>query len=133
MTLLVGSVLFLIVVFPLGYAWHLVVFKSRFEAMGYLGRDQPVIALGIAAMAIQAVATAVLFSLLTVQLPVIPAAATAVGLLTVVIWSVQVFAHAAKFKVEVLPFLWLETAYFVVQFVLVFALYALAFTLLSPR
>jgi hypothetical protein len=93
----------------------------------------PVIALGIAAMAIQAVATAVLFSLLTVQLPVIPAAATAVGLLTVVIWSVQVFAHAAKFKVEVLPFLWLETAYFVVQFVLVFALYALAFTLLSPR
>jgi hypothetical protein len=132
MTLLVGSVLFLLVVFPLGYAWHLVLFKERFEAMGYLGRDQPIIGLGLAAMAIQALATALLFWLLVGQWQTIPAAAIAVGLLTAVIWSVQVFAHAAKFNVEVVPFLRLETAYFGVQFVLVFALYAVAFSLLSP-
>jgi hypothetical protein len=132
MTLLIGSVLFLLVVFPLGYTWHLVLFKARFEAMDYLGRDQPIIGLGLAAMVIQAIAMALLFSLLVGQWQAIPAAAIAVGLLTAVTWSVQVLAHAAKFNVEVMPFLWLETAYFGVQFVLVFVVYAVAFSLLPP-
>ena len=108
MVVITGTVLYLLVVFPLGFVWHLLLFKRQFDKMGYLGRKFPIISLGVAAMAVQAVVTAILFDILRSQFPVATAAALAVGFLTLTIWSVQVFAHAAKFDVDVAAFVTLR-------------------------
>lgn len=110
---------YMVAVFPLAYWWHLVLFRERLEAIGYLGRDEPIVPLGFVAIAVQGLLLAALSQLVgdsgapfrDALLVTVPFIAT--------IWTAQVLAHAAKFEVEIGPFLAIETGYFVFQAVLV--------------
>ena len=44
---------YMLVTFPLGFTWHLILFKEQYEAFGVYSRPQPIIPLGILSMLVQ--------------------------------------------------------------------------------
>ena len=44
---------YMLVTFPLGFVWHLILFKDQYEAFGVYSRPHPIIPLGILSMLIQ--------------------------------------------------------------------------------
>ncbi len=117
---LLGAVSYLLVVFPVAYIWHLVVFKSIYDELGYFSREEPIIALGFLAITVQGL-------LLSYLYPFFQRGGSAVkdglrfGFLTgIFLWSTQVVAAAAKHEIEPLPtWIAIETTYVIVQFSLV--------------
>lgn len=118
----VGDVLaYMVAVFPLAYAWHLLLFRERLEAIGYLGRDEPAVTLGFLAIVTQGVLLAVLMRLVGDSGAPFRDALVVTVPFVATIWTAQVLAHAAKFEVETGQFLAIETGYFVIQAALVVA------------
>lgn len=119
---------YLVPTFPLGYFWHLVVFADRYHALA-MYRDDVIIPFGLVSMAIQALAFAWAFPRLfgarderwgrgAVKFALVFGALA---------WSFAVLPVAAKYRMSsVAEFLWLETAFTVVQFAIVAPLIALA-------
>lgn len=56
-----GTLAYLVAVFPLAYAWHLVVFKELYDSIGYITRDEPIIALGFGAILFQGAISPICF------------------------------------------------------------------------
>ncbi len=46
MRILAGTIGYLLIVFPLAYVWHLVLFKETYEKLGYFSREEPIIPFG---------------------------------------------------------------------------------------
>ena len=106
--------------FPLAIAWHLVVFKRAYDELGYISREEPIIAFDFLAMAVQGI-------LLAWAYPFFyrgghPAkAGLKFGLVTgTFLWSSHVIATAAKHQMSSIPaFVAIETVYLAIQFALV--------------
>lgn len=115
----------MVVTFPLAYTWHLVVFERLYAGLGYFGQE-PIIALGFAAILLQGVLLASLYPRVVGDRPSV-AAGVRFGLIAgAFLWTSQVLAHTAKHHVASIPlFLGIETAYFLVQFLLVGLAYGL--------
>lgn len=119
---------YLLPTFPLGYAWHLVTFKAQYDRLAML-REDVIIPFGLASMAIQAVFFAWAYPRLfgTRRDAWIGGAARFAGVFGVLAWSFGVLPVAAKYRMaSVTDFLLLETAFTVVQFLVVAPLIALA-------
>lgn len=119
---------YLLPTFPLGYAWHLKVFREPYERLG-IYRPQVIIPFGLASMIIQAALFAWLYPRVVStgrdewMMSGLKFGA-AVGLLA---WSFTTLPVAAKYKMtSVKSFLILETAFTVAQFAVVAPLIALA-------
>jgi hypothetical protein len=123
-----GFAAYVLPTFPIAFVWHLVLFEQKYHALK-IYRDEPAIAFGLASMIIQGAIFSWLFPKVFVQ------ASRSVlrdgllyglgaGLLS---WSFTTLAVAAKnVMVSVPDYVLLETAFTILQFVVVGPLIALA-------
>ncbi len=54
-TLTLSALTYLLLTFPFAYVWHLVVFRSFYDRLGYFGDEEPILALGFLTIAVQGV------------------------------------------------------------------------------
>lgn len=120
---------YLLPTFPLGYFWHLVTFADHYHQLA-MYRDDVIIPFGLTSMAIQAL----LFAWAYPRLFGTNGAQWLRGALGFGIffgalaWSFAVLPVAAKYRMSsVQDFLMLETAFTVLQFLIVSPLIALAY------
>jgi len=123
-----GFAAYVLPTFPIAFVWHLVLFEQKYHALR-IYRDEPVIAFGLASMVIQGA----VFSWLFPRVFTRPSGSVlregllyglGAGLLS---WSFTTLAVAAKNLMTSVPdYLLLETAFTVLQFVVVGPLIALA-------
>ena len=124
---LLAMLAYIVPTFPLGYVWHLVAFKDRYDAL-QVYRDDIVIPFGLLSMLVQSIAWAYLYSRLFAGEPVLRGAAKFAALAAPIAWSFMVVAVAAKHHMaSVAGFVWIETAFIAVQYLVVSPLIALAF------
>ncbi len=125
---LLGVLAYIIPTFPLGYVWHLVAFKEYYDSL-QIYRADIVIPFGLASMAIQGVAWAFIYSRLFAGESVLRGALKFAGLATPLAWSFLVLVVAAKHHMtSVTGFVLIETAFTIVQYIVVSPLIALAFS-----
>ena len=111
------------VTMSVAYPWHMLLFHEQYAAMGAFTRAEPILPLGMTAVLVQGVVFAYLFPLYLrhrgAGRPV--RRGMEFGLLFgSTVYSVMVFATAAKFEIEpVARFLALGTAFQLLQFLLV--------------
>ena len=118
--------------FPLGYAWHLVTFKSYYESL-QIYRDDIVIPFGLLSMLVQSIVWAHLYSRLFAGEPVWRGAVKFGALAAPLAWSFMVIAVGAKHHMaSVSGFVVIETAFIAAQYAIVSPLIALAFSRKDP-
>jgi hypothetical protein len=115
----VGALGFLAITFPLAYTWHLVVFAATYDRLGYISREEPIIAFGFAAILIQGVLLAIAFPYLRGSSSVAAGAIRFFAVMGVYHWSTHVVAEAAKHDLAPLG-IWfaMESIYLAIQFAL---------------
>jgi hypothetical protein len=131
--ILFGALAYILPTFPLGYVWHLVMFKSYYDALEVY-RDDVVIPFGLVSMLIQGVAWAFIYSRLFAGESVLRGAIKFAGLAAPLAWSFFVLAVAAKHRMaSVSGFVLIETAFVLVQYAVVSPLIALALSARPER
>jgi len=124
-----GMAAYLIPTFPIAFVWHLVLFEPQYHAL-HIYRDDPIIPFGLASMIIQSVVFSWAFPRLftgTRSLVLRDGLlyGTGAGILS---WSFTTLAVAAKQPMSsISDFVVLETAFTVLQFLIVGPLIALAY------
>ena len=123
-----GVAAYLVPSFPIAFVWHLVLFEQKYHALG-IYRDDPIIPFGLASMAIQSVIFSWVFprvfagnrgSILRDGLLY----GLGAGLLS---WSFTTLGVAAKHPMaSISDYVVLETAFTILQFLIVGPLIALA-------
>ena len=124
-----ASAAYLLPTFPLGYLWHLVTFREQYDRLD-MYREQVIIPFGLLSMVIQAVLFAWAYPRLfsTRRGEWIGSAARFAGVFALLAWSFAVVPVAAKYRMaSMADFLVLETAFTIVQFLVVSPLIALAY------
>ena len=119
---------YLLPTFPLGYVWHLKVFREQYERLG-LYREQVIIPFGLSSMFVQAALFAWLYPRIAgTGHDEWMAGALKFGLVTgILAWSYMTLPIAAKYRMtSVRSFMMLESAFTLVQFAIVAPLIALA-------
>jgi hypothetical protein len=123
-----GFAAYLVPTFPIAFVWHLVLFEQKYHALR-IYRDEPVITFGLASMIIQGAIFSWLFPRVFTRsngsfLKDGLLYGLGAGLLS---WSFTTLAVAAKnVMVSVPDYVLLETAFTILQFVVVGPLIALA-------
>jgi hypothetical protein len=129
MRLVLGVCAYLIPTFALGFVWHLVLFEPNYAALA-MYRSDIIIPLGFLSMLIQAVILAWIYQqLFAPRNGTLMSRALRYGALGAVLsWSFTTLAVAAKNIMTSVPdYLLIETAFTVVQWIMVGPLTALAF------
>lgn len=122
-----AALAYIVPTFPLGYLWHLVIFKRYYDAL-LVYRPDMIIPLGVASMIIQGVIWAYLYSRLFAGEPVLRGALKFAALAFPLAWSFLVLPIGAKhLMADVTGFVVIETAFIAVQYLVVSPLIALAF------
>jgi len=119
---------YLLPTFPLGYVWHLVLFRERYERLG-LYRAQVIIPFGLGSMLLQGALFAWLYPrVFSTGRDVWMASSVRFGVVFgLLAWSFTTLPVAAKYKMSsIRSFMLLESAFTVLQFLLVAPLIALA-------
>jgi hypothetical protein len=114
---------YFVVTMATAYPWHMVLFHDKYVAMGAFTRPEPVMPFGITAILLQAVVFSWFYPLFLRHVGGGNPAMRGIqfGLfMGLTVWSVMVFATAAKFVIEPkLDFLLYGTVFQFIQFVLV--------------
>ena len=129
MRLILGVLAYLIPTFALGFVWHLVLFERNYAALA-LYRSDIIIPFGFLSMLIQAGIFALIYQhLFARRSGTLMSRALLYGALGAVLsWSFTTLAVAAKNIMASVPdYLLIETAFTVVQWIMVGPLTALAF------
>ena len=114
---LIGTLAYLALTFPLAVVWHMVVFKGTYELIGYFGRSEPRFLYGFLSILIQGGVLSCLFPVLSRGDYSIQAGLRFAAILGVFHWTVHVLAYAAKGDLQRLGwFIPLETVYLGLQF-----------------
>lgn len=119
---------YLVPTFPLGYFWHLVTFQEQYERL-QLYRDEVIIPFGLLSMAVQAAVFAWAYPKLfsTRHADWLKSAVGFALVFGLLAWSFSTTPVAAKYRMSsVSDFMALESAFTVLQFVIVAPLVALA-------
>jgi hypothetical protein len=125
---LLAILAYVIPTFPLGYLWHLTVFKDYYHELAVF-RTDIIIPFGIASMVIQGIVWAFIYSRLFTEERVIAGTAKFAALAFPVAWSFLVLVPAAKMHMaSVQGFVQIETAFTAIQYLVVSPLIALAFS-----
>lgn len=120
---------YLIPTFPLGYFWHLVLFKEHYHAL-QLYRDEVIVPLGLTTMIIQSLLFSWLYPRLcaTHRAAWLRGAAKFFAVFSVLSWSFTTLPVAAKYRMaSISGFLALETSFTLVHFLVVSVFIALAY------
>lgn len=115
--IILGTLGYAVITFPLAYFWHLVFFKTTYENLGYFSREEPIIVFGFFSILIQGVLLAVIYPYLCKGKSFFAGAFTLFAVMGGYHWTMHVLAAAAKHQIEPLS-TWfaLETAYLAIQF-----------------
>lgn len=125
---LLGVLAYVVPTFPLGYAWHLVLFGDYYRAL-QIYRDELIIPFGVISMIIQGLVWSWLYSRLFAQEKLLAGACKFAALAFPLAWTYLVLVVAAKHHMASVPgFMLIETAFTGVQFLIVSPLLALAFS-----
>lgn len=112
--------------FPLGYFWHLSIFADRYHQLA-MYRDEVIIPLGLASMVVQALIYAWTYPRLFGDRDWRTGALRFGLVFGLLAWSLVVLPVAAKYRMSsVSDFVWLETAFTVLQYLIVSPLIAWA-------
>lgn len=123
-----SALAYLVPTFPLGYFWHLSVFADRYHGLA-MYRDEVIIPLGLASMVLQALLYAWVYPRLFGGREWRMGALRFGLVFGVLAWSLTVLPVAAKYRMASVPeFLALETAFTVLQYLIVSPLIAWAST-----
>lgn len=115
--IIAGTLAYLIVTFPLAYVWHLVLFQQTYDDLGYIDRDQPIIAFGFAAILLQGIILAIVYPKLCAGMSLVRGTVLFALLMGGYHWTTHVLAEAAKHEISPLStWFLLETVYLVLQF-----------------
>ncbi|MBL8913873.1 MAG: hypothetical protein JNM17_24430 [Archangium sp.] len=122
-----GFLAYLLPTFPLGYVWHLVVFKTTYEQLE-LFRDDVIIPFGLLSMTIQGLLFSWLFPRVTASAASpVQGAVRFFALASVLAWSFTTLPVAAKYRMaSVSGFMAIETGFTLAQYAIVVPLLALA-------
>ena len=113
--------------FPLGYIWHLVTFKSYYDAL-QVYRPDVIIPFGILSMVLQGCVWAYLYQRLFAGEPIVRGAAKFMAIALPLAWSYFVIAVSAKHHMaSVSGFVLIETAFVIVHYLIVSPLIAWSF------
>ena len=114
--ILLGAAGYIVIVFPLALAWHLGLFKEKYQAFGYF-EGEPNVQLGLATIIIQGVALALIYPLFHTGSAGFVRAFQFAGLMGLFFWTSHVLALVAKQNVpNATGFILMETGYLIVQF-----------------
>lgn len=119
---------YLLPTFPLGYFWHLKTFRSRYERLAVY-RESMIIPMGLSSMILQALLFAWLYPHVfsTAREAWLTSALQFAAVFGVLAWTFAALPAAAKYRMtSVREFLTLETAFTLLQFLIVSPLIALA-------
>lgn len=126
--LLLAALAYIIPTFPLGYFWHLEIFRHTYASLAVY-RPDLIIALGVVAMLVQGPIWAYLYWRLFRHETVVVGALKFAAIAMPLAWSFMVVAVAAKHHMSsVSGFLTIESAFIAVQYLVVSPLIALAFS-----
>jgi hypothetical protein len=124
---LLAALAYIIPTFPLGYFWHLTIFRDTYAALSVY-RPDILIPLGVASMLIQGLIWAYVYWRLFSRETVVVGALKFAALAMPLAWSFLVVAVSAKHHMSsVSGFLLIESAFIAVQYLVVSPLIALAF------
>jgi hypothetical protein len=124
---ILGALAYIIPTFPLGYFWHLTMFASSYKSLNVY-RDELIIPLGLASMAIQGIVWSLLYERLFAGEPVVRGAAKFAAIAFPIAWSFMVLAVGAKHHMSsVGGYLVIETAFLVVQYAVTSPLIAVVY------
>ncbi len=117
--IVLGTIGYLVITFPLAYVWHLVLFEQTYMQLGYFSRDEPIIAFGFGAILLQGILLAFIYPYLCRGKSYVAGALTLALVMGSYHWTMHVLAAAAKHSIAPLT-TWfaLETTYLAIQFVL---------------
>ena len=105
------------------YPWHILLFHDQYMAMGAFTRGEPIMPLGMAAVIVQGIVFAYFYPLFLAHKGGGSSLKRGIQfslLMGLTVYTVMVFATAAKFKIEPLSqFLFYGTAFQLLQFVVV--------------
>lgn len=126
MRFLLGLLAYLIPSFPIGYLWHLSIFKQRYAEL-QVYRTDVLIPLGLLSMFMQGAAWSFLYARLFSGQGVMRGAARFFALAAPMAWSFLVLPVAAKHQMSsVAGYMQLETGFVLVHYLVVSPLIALA-------
>lgn len=114
--ILLATVTYIVIVFPLALGWHVGLFKEKYEAFGYFA-GEPNIPVGLATIVIQGAALALIYPLFHRGSAGFIRAFQFAALMGLFFWTSHVLALVAKQNVpNAGGFIMMETAYLVFQF-----------------
>jgi len=114
--LILGTTAYTICTFSLAVGWHVLLFKERYESFGYFERE-PDFLLGLLTIVLQGVLLSTLFPMLKTEGTSFRRGIKFALITGAFFWTSHVLAFVAKQKVpEVSAFIWMETAYLLLQF-----------------
>lgn len=115
--IVVGTLAYLGITFPLAFVWHLVLFKPTYERLGYFSRDEPIIAFGFLAILLQGAILSFIYPRQCRGKTILAGAGTLALVMGGYHWTTHVLAEAAKHPIEPLTtWFGLETTYLAIQF-----------------
>lgn len=117
---LLFTLAYFVITMAWAYPWHMVWFHDLYQSWGAFTRDEPIMALGIAAILIQGLVIGFLYPSFRMNAHPILRGITFSLLMGLMVYTAMGFATAAKFRIEpVSGFLLYHTAFQAIQFVLV--------------
>ncbi len=117
-TIILGALAYILPSMPLGYFWHLTVFKKQYDKWQYFpaGRSVP---LAFIAMVIQGTILSVTYAILPVEHASIANIFIFASIMGIFFWSRVVVPSMAQYPTTRKPgFFFLETAYLIAQYAL---------------
>ena len=118
MQILLGTLAYIIVTFPLAVLWHMKIFRTKYMAWEYFGKDvKPM--LGFSSMLVQGVVLSYGYSVLNVARGSLLSGIYYSLVMGLFLWSVHVLATMGKSsKVRHFKFFAMETVYLAIQFLI---------------
>ncbi len=115
-TVLLGTLAYTLITFPLAVVWHVVVFEDKYRAFGYFN-GEPSFTLGLLTIAIQGFMLSFLYPYFNFSGNGITKGIKYSLLIGLFFWSSHVLAFVAKQVVEnSLSFIFMESFYLLIQF-----------------
>ena len=114
--LILGTTAYTICTFSLAVGWHVLLFNERYESFGYF-EGEPDFLLGFLAVVLQGALLSTLFPMLKTEGTTFRRGVKFALIAGAFFWTSHVLAFVAKQNVPgVSAFIWMETAYLLLQF-----------------
>ncbi len=117
MDILLGTLAYLVVTFPLAFFWHMKIFRTKYMAWGYFGEDAKII-FGFLSMVLQGLMLSYGYSVLALEHSSMTVGVKYALIMGLFLWSTHVLAAISKnSKLRHFEFVMMETIYLAIQFV----------------